>query len=178
MPFIDARHRAAAADVPRVTVLQPTLYLENLTGPWMTPQILADGVVGSPLPGDVPAPWVATDDVAVAVERAIAREAAGSFPLPGDPVTGREIADALGVVLRRPLRWQTITPDEYGDLLRPHLGVQGADGVAARYRALAASPPGPAPDPGPAREALDWAPRELAAWAEQAVAGTVRAAAS
>jgi uncharacterized protein YbjT (DUF2867 family) len=50
VPFIDACHRAAAADVPRVTVLQPTLYLENLTGPWMTPQILADGVVGSPLP--------------------------------------------------------------------------------------------------------------------------------
>jgi uncharacterized protein YbjT (DUF2867 family) len=33
VPFLDARHRAAAADVPRVTVLQPTTYLENLSGP-------------------------------------------------------------------------------------------------------------------------------------------------
>ena len=44
VPPIDASHRAAAADVPRVTVLQPTLYLENLAGPWVAPRIIDDGV--------------------------------------------------------------------------------------------------------------------------------------
>ena len=71
-----------------------------------------------------------------------------------------------------PLRWQTITPDEYGDLLRPHLGDHAADNVAAMYRALAAAPPAPMPDPAPAREALDWAPRDLAAWAARLPAFT------
>jgi uncharacterized protein YbjT (DUF2867 family) len=180
VPFLDARHRVAAADVPRVTVLQPTLYLENVIGPWMTSRILADGIVAYPLPVDVPVPWVATDDVALAVERAISREVAGWFVLPGVPVSGQEIAEAIGDVLGRPLRWQTITPDEYGDLLRPHLGDHAADNVAATYRALAAAPPAPLPDPAPARETLDWAPRDLASWAARLPAFTrvVPAAAS
>ena len=36
VPFVDARHRAASADVPRVTLLQPTTYLENISAPWST----------------------------------------------------------------------------------------------------------------------------------------------
>jgi hypothetical protein len=74
---------------------------------------------------------------------------------------------AIGAVLGRAVRWQTIRPDEYGDMLRPHLGDHAADGVAAVYRNLAATPSAPAPDPAPAREALDWAPRDAAAWARQ-----------
>jgi nucleoside-diphosphate-sugar epimerase len=172
IPFLDARHRVAAANVPRVTVLQPTLYLENVVGPWMTSRILADGIVAYPLPGDVPVPWVGTDDVAVAVERAISRDVTGWFVLPGVPASGQEIAVAIGDRLGRPLRWQTITPDQYGD--------HAADNVAATYRALAAAPPAPMPDPAPAREALDWAPRDLAAWAARLPAFTraVPAAAS
>jgi uncharacterized protein YbjT (DUF2867 family) len=177
VPFIDARHAAAAAAVATVTVLQPTLYLENLTGAWMTPHLL-DGVLSYPLPGQIPIPWVATADVAVAVERAIAREVAGWFALPGVAVTGDEIADAIGAVCARPMRWHTISADEYGEMLRPHLGDHAADGVAAIYRVQAASPPGPAPDPAPAHAALDWLPRLASAWAAQepAFAPTVGAA--
>jgi hypothetical protein len=153
--------------VPRVTVLQPTLYLENLAGPWVAPQIMDDGVVAYPQPDDVPTPWVATDDVAVAVERVITREIAGWFALPGIPVTGQEVAAAIGAVLGRPVRWQTITPDEYGDRLRPHLGDHAADNIAAVYRDLAATPSAPPTDPTPARKAPDWAPRDAAAWARQ-----------
>ena len=79
VPFLDARHLAAAAAVPRVTVLQPTLYLENLSAAWST---VGSGVVAYPLPGDVPVPWVATADVAMAVERVIARAVAGGSRCP------------------------------------------------------------------------------------------------
>ena len=34
VPFIDARLIAAGAHVPRVTLLQPLTYMENLLGPW------------------------------------------------------------------------------------------------------------------------------------------------
>jgi hypothetical protein len=158
--------------VDGVTVLQPTLYLENLAAPWAVPRIVDDGVLAYPLPDDVAFPWVATDDVAVAVERATTQEAPGWFALPGIAATGREIADAIGAVLGRAVRWQTIRPDEYGDMLRPHLGDHAADGVAAVYRNLAATPSVPAPDPALAREALDWVPRDAAAWARQAPAFT------
>jgi nucleoside-diphosphate-sugar epimerase len=176
MPWVDARHRAAAAEVPRVTVLQPTMYLENLNTPWSAERVAHDGVVAYPVPAEAPMRWVATADVAGAVERAIARGVAGWFALPGTAVTGPEVAAALGAALGRPVRWETITPDAFGDLLRPHVGDHAADGTAAFYRMLATMPPPPAPDPAPARAALEWAPRDLATWARETAWPLARAA--
>jgi uncharacterized protein YbjT (DUF2867 family) len=176
VPFLDARHRAAAADVPRVTVLQPTTYLENLTAPWSVERIVRDGVVAYPVPEDAPWTWVATADVAVAIERAIARDVPGWFALPGPVVTGHDLAATVGAAIDRPVRWQTLTPAAYGDRLRPHLGDHAADGTAAVYAMLADSPPSPQPDPAPAREALDWAPRDVRAWALAATWPLARAA--
>ena len=165
VPFLDARHRAAAADVARVTVLEPTSYMENLSAPWAAEQVASEGVLAYPVPVEAPMRWVATADVAVAVEGAIAREAAGRFALPGEPLTGDRTAAALAAALGRPVRWQTISPDEFADRVRPYLGDHAADGTAAVYRMSASAPPPPAPDAGPAREALDWAPRDLETWA-------------
>jgi uncharacterized protein YbjT (DUF2867 family) len=161
VPFLDARLLAAGAAVPRVTVLQPTLYLENISAPWSMGR---DSVISYPIPADVPVPWVATADIAIAAERAITRDVAGWFALPGVPAPGHEVAGAIGRVLGRPMLWQTITPDEFADRARPHLGDHAAEGTAAVYRMHAASPPA-WPDPAPAREALDWAPRDAATWA-------------
>jgi hypothetical protein len=76
----------------------------------------------------------------------------------------------------RPVSWETIDPADYADRMRPHVGDHAADGTAASYRALAAGPLPPAPDPAPARDALGWAPRDAAAWA-RAVAWPVAQAA-
>ena len=168
VPYIDARLRAAAADVQRVTVLQPTTtYMENLSAPWAAARISRDGVVAYPVPPEVPLRWVAIADVAIAVERAISREVAGWFALPGEPLTGHELVDVLGRAIGRGLRWETIAPRELADLLRPFLGDHAADGTAAVYEMIAAAPPAPAPDAGPAREALGWAPRGIEAWASE-----------
>lgn len=176
VPFLDARHRAAAADVERVTVLQPTTYMENLSGPWSAERIMRDSVVGYPVPAEAPLYWVATADVAIAVERALAREVAGWYALPGAPLAGEDVARTLGTVLGRAVRWQSLAPGEYGDRLRPHLGDHAADGTAAVYQMLATTPPPPAPDPGPARGALDWAPRDLEVWARETAWPLARAA--
>jgi nucleoside-diphosphate-sugar epimerase len=176
VPFLDARHRAAAAALPRVTMLQPTTYLENLSAQWSAERIIHDGAIAYPVPGDVPMAWVATADVAAAIERAISREVAGWFALPGPHATGHDVAEAIGAAIGRRVRWHTLTPDEYGELLRPHLGDHAAEGTAAVYRMLAASPPAPAPDQEPARAALDWAPRDVATWAREVAWPLARAA--
>jgi nucleoside-diphosphate-sugar epimerase len=177
VPYIDARLRASAADVQRVTVLQPTTtYMENLSAPWAAARIVRDGVVAYPVPPEAPLRWVATADVAVAVERAISRQVAGWFPLPGDPLTGHELVDALGRAIGRGVRWQTIAPRELADLLRPFLGDHAADGTAAFYEMLASAPPMPLPDAGPAREALGWAPRDVETWAREVTWPLLRAA--
>lgn len=165
VPFLDARHRAATADVARVTLLEPTTYMENLSGAWAAEPIARDGVLGYPLPAEAGIRWVATVDVAVAAERAITRGVAGRFALPGEPMTGDRSAAALAAALGRPVRWRTISPDAFADRLRPYLGDHAAEGTAAVYRMLATAPPPPIPDPGPARAALDWAPRDLETWA-------------
>ena len=139
VPFLDARLLAAAAAVPRVTVLQPmTTYMENLNAAWSAARIVRDGVVAYPVPAEVPLRWVATADVAVAVERALAREVAGWFELPGPALTGYELAEALGGAIGRPVRWQTIAPHVFAELLRPALGDHAADGTAAVYEMAAA----------------------------------------
>jgi nucleoside-diphosphate-sugar epimerase len=167
VPFIDARHIAASADVPLVTLLQPTTYMDNLLAPWSAGAVLDEGVARYPMPADAPLYWVATSDVAQAVLRAIESGVAGWFALPGPTATGHEAAAALGRGLGRPVRWETISPEAFGDLMRPFAGDHAADGTAAVYRMLASQPPGPPLDPGPAREALGWAPRDIETWARE-----------
>ncbi|MDA0163897.1 NmrA family NAD(P)-binding protein [Solirubrobacter ginsenosidimutans] len=167
VPFLDARVHAAAADVPLVTVLLPTAYMENLSAPWSAERLVRDGVVAYPLPAEAPMPWVATADVAAAAVRAVEDAVTGWFALPGVPVTGHEVAAQLGAVLDRELRWEPIAPREFGERLRPFLGDHAAEGTATVYEMLAAAPRGPAPDPAAAREALGWAPRSVAEWASE-----------
>jgi uncharacterized protein YbjT (DUF2867 family) len=167
VPFLDARHVAAAADVPLVTVLQPQIYLDNISAPWSATRVVRDGVIAYPLPGDVPVPRVAYADVARAVERALADGVAGQFALPGPLATGHEVADMVGAALGRAVRWESISPEAFGEMLRPHGGDHAADGTAAVYRMLSEAPPSPAPDGSAARDALGWAPRDAAAWARE-----------
>jgi hypothetical protein len=168
VPFTDARLRAAGAAVPAVTVLQPTMYFENLVGPWLLP-MLHEGVLGYPLPGDSPVPWVANADVAATVARAVTNNVTGWFVLGGRPVCGDEIATAVSSVVGFDVAWRTISADEYRDRLRPHVGAHAAEGIAAGFRQLAAGPSSqPLHGAGSPASVLGWAPRDATAWAQQA----------
>ena len=165
VPFHDARVIAAEADVPVVTVLAPTAYLENLSAPWSARRVLEDGVLAYPVPAEAPLSWVATADVGLAAVRAVAKAIPGRFALPGVTYTGHELAGELGDALGLELRWEMITPREFGERLRPFLGDHAAEGTAAVYELMAAGPTPPAPDPRAAIEALGWEPRRAGQWA-------------
>jgi nucleoside-diphosphate-sugar epimerase len=167
VPFHDARVIASEADVPVVTVLAPTVYLENLSAPWSAERVVRDGVLAYPVGAEAPLAWVATADVGLAAVRAVDDAVAGWFALPGNPYTGHALAAELGGALGLALRWETIAPREFAERLRPHLGDHAADGTAAVYEFMAAAPAPPAPDPRPAIEALGWAPRSAAQWAAE-----------
>jgi NAD(P)H dehydrogenase (quinone) len=162
VPFLDARVIAGEAELPVVTVLAPTTYLENLSAPWST---IADGVIAYPVSAAAPLAWVATADVALAAVRAVEGAVAGRFALPGNVYTGDALAAELGEALGLTLRWEQLAPRDFAERLRPHLGDHAADGTAAVYEMLATTPPPPAPDPQPAIEALGWAPRRAGEWA-------------
>jgi hypothetical protein len=166
MPFQDARVIASEAAVPVVTVLAPTTtYLENLSGPWSAERVARDGVIAYPVPGEATLAWVATADVGLAAARAIEASIPGWFPLTGVWMTGHELAAEIGTAIGRQVRWESIAPREYGELMRPHLGDHAAEGTAAVYEYLATAPAPAPPDPRPAIEALGWEPRRPGEWA-------------
>ena len=160
MPYVDARVELVRA-LDGAAVVEPFgAYMENLAAPWSAP-LVREGVLAYPLPAERPMPWLALADVAERIAAALADGETGRIPMAGPwPLTGEQAAEALGRGAGRPVHWRSLEPAEYGDLLRPHLGDEAADGVADMYAALAA---GPAPAPDPAR--LRVGSSDLESWA-------------
>ncbi len=151
LPYLDARvalARALKEGRSTATLLGPAgPYMENLAAPWSAP-LVSDGVIAHPLPAELPLPWVALADLAEHVAAAV-RGPGHQRRLIGGPraLTGHEAADALSVALARPVRWETIEPAEYEEMLRPHLGDHAAEGLSRNYGALAAGLPLAEPEP-------------------------------
>jgi uncharacterized protein YbjT (DUF2867 family) len=164
VPFVDARHRAASADVPLVTLLQPTVYLENLSAPWST---VLDGVLAYPRPVDTVIQWVATADIARAAAQVLEHGLGGRFSLPGEPLDGHQLAAALAEGLERPVRYEQIAPAAFGERLRPHLGDHAAYGTAAVYELPHF--------PSPPSTLTDWVPTPAGVWAREAFGVTLAA---
>jgi uncharacterized protein YbjT (DUF2867 family) len=160
VPYVDARAELVRA-LEGAAVVEPyAAYMENLSAPWSAP-LVREGVLAYPLPAEHPVPWLALADVAERIAAALAGGETGRIPLTGPwPLTGPQAAEALARAIGRPVRWRSVEPAEYGDMLRPHLGDEAADGIAGMYAALAA---GPAPAPDPAR--LRVGSTDLESWA-------------
>jgi uncharacterized protein YbjT (DUF2867 family) len=166
VPNLDARAeliRALERGPSRATVVQPVApYMENLAAPWSA-GLVRQGILAYPLPAEAPVPWLALDDVADHIAAALAGDEDDRPLICGpQPLTGAQAADALAFALGRPVRWRTVQPAAYGDLLRPHLGDAIADAIAGLYAAQAQAPP-PAPDPALLRVART----DLGSWARE-----------
>jgi uncharacterized protein YbjT (DUF2867 family) len=139
VPFIDARVRLIA-ELPNVVetaaaVGPAAMYAENLAAPWSAP-LVAAGEIRYPLPAETPIPWVTSDDVAAVMVEALTTATPPRVQLVGGPedLTGDQVGAALNA------RWQSVTPDEYEQLMRPYVGPAVAAGVAGSYRNLAPVP--------------------------------------
>lgn len=145
VPFVDAR-AMLWAELPNVVgtvalVAPAVTYAENLAAPWSAP-LIAAGEVRYPLAAEAPVPWVATADVAAVIGEVATAASPAPVQLVAGPadLTGDQLAAELSTGLGHPVGWRTISPDEYEQLLRPHLGPATAAGIAALYRAPAAAP--------------------------------------
>ena len=119
------------------TVLRPTVYMDNLLGPWTAPGIVNDGVLAYPIPATTPTAWLSADDAAALVVAALEREEPVRETLDvGGPeaLTGDEAAERLGQALGRPVRYLALPIDAFEDGLRAALGPETGSAVAATYR--------------------------------------------
>ena len=161
VPFLDARNllRVHLPEVVATVSLVGPLatYQENLAAPWSAP-LVAAGEVVYPLPAEAPIAWLAVDDLADVIAELVTQPAPVAVAVLAGPedLTGPQVAAELSAVVGRPVRWRTLTPPEFADLLRPHLGDAVAAGMAAGYEA-----PPPAPDPAVIRRGST----TLRAWA-------------
>ncbi|MCP2318899.1 Uncharacterized conserved protein YbjT, contains NAD(P)-binding and DUF2867 domains [Nocardia amikacinitolerans] len=170
VPFVDARVLLSAEltrGAEAATVVAPARqYMENLVAPWSAPLVRA-GELAYPLPRELPVPWVALDDLGSTVTDLITATSPPALRIVAGPqmLTGDEVAAELSTVLGHPVRWNSISPEAYREMLAPHLGAEAAAGVAGVYTPQPPEAPTP-PEPDPsalvtgATTLRDWAMRQ------------------
>ncbi|MBO9600857.1 MAG: NmrA family NAD(P)-binding protein [Cohnella sp.] len=118
-------------------VLKPTLYMNNLEGPWTMPGIVNGGIFAYPLGPDIPIAWIsATDAAAYAVEALKSEHFAGSeFTMYGpENLTAVQVADLLSRRLGREVRFHAIPLDDFEAQFSTMIGPANARAITDTYR--------------------------------------------
>ena len=114
-----------ATGIPTI-VLQPALYLENLLPPIFVPRLRGEGVLDyPPLPADLKVQWTSHLDQARIAVAAMARpDLAGCHIEIGTPdaLTGSELAKRVSEWQGRNVRYDPITPAEFGKRVGDAIG--------------------------------------------------------
>jgi uncharacterized protein YbjT (DUF2867 family) len=139
-PMYDSRHDVLDAlrgsGIPTI-VIQPTVYLENLLGPWTRQGIVERDELAYPMPEQLPLGWIATDDVAAFIAAAVERpDLAGSHLIVSgaENLTGPELAARFSAGLGRPIRYREMPVEEFGAFLDAAFGPGAGAAGAAGYR--------------------------------------------
>ncbi|MFN5997219.1 MAG: NmrA family NAD(P)-binding protein [Paracoccaceae bacterium] len=122
--------------------LQPTLYMENLLGPWTAPEVAAASRLAYPIPDTLPLQWISHEDAAAF--------SVSAFALPGHPaeavmicgpetLTGPRMAQSFARALGREISFRPMPPREFGAIMDRVMG-GGGDAVASLYEAVATNP--------------------------------------
>lgn len=106
-----------ATGVP-LTVIRPSLFMDNLLTRWVKPDLLVRGEFIYPHREDLEVSWICLDDVArFMIEALERRELHGATLDVGGPeiLQPGRVAEILSGVLGNPIRYRRITPREFGE---------------------------------------------------------------
>lgn len=120
-------------------ILQPTLYLENLLGPWTLAGLIENDILAYPIASDQPVGWLATQDLASLMVAALERPelAPAQFVISGERnVTGAELAASLSQALKRQITYQTLPLDAMAVTIERLFGPGMSESVLPGYRYL------------------------------------------
>jgi NAD(P)H dehydrogenase (quinone) len=124
-------------------VLRPPLYLDNLLAPWTTQGIRTHRIIRYPLHAERALPWITYCNQARFVARAVNRsDLAGKTYDMADaqPYSGNDVAAAVSAVLQKYIRYESISPEQYGEMVSAHWEDGAGKHVAMLYGHLMDQP--------------------------------------
>lgn len=132
---LEIEDRFASSGLPVVT-FRPVLFMDNLLTRLAKPALVLEGIYRYCQLPDMKATWIAMDDLARFMVAALGRaDLAGERIRLGGPETLSisEVVEVLGQILDKPLRYEYVTPREFGLLSHSALGLVEAKVPKADY---------------------------------------------
>lgn len=154
-------------------IIEPTIYMENMMGPFCAPFITNEKKLAYPTPEAMPIGWIASRDVSAFVVEAIYNTdlKADTFKISGlENLKGNDLASQFSKGIEEEIVYYPQQPKEFGDILKPFVGEAGASSVAAYYESLQNAtqyPPKFNPDMNLILEKLPVQMTSLEQWAKQ-----------
>ncbi len=136
---IDILDYLKSSGLPYV-VIQPSVYAENLLGPWTAPFVKDQKKVAYPTPEKMPVGWVVTKDVAAMIAEAIYKpELAGSiFQVSGlENLTGSQLANKFSLALNDTITFYSMPPKDFGRILDNLFGAGAGKDAEMMYQHIA-----------------------------------------
>ncbi|MGO4105490.1 SDR family oxidoreductase [Leifsonia sp. YAF41] len=147
-------------------VVAPRLYLENLLLPVVAGPAGEEGVLRYPLRTDYPVSWSSHLDVAATVVRLLTDPTlTGTVAVGHHPaLTGADLAAGFAAHLGRDVRFEAVTPAEFGELITPLFGPDASAPVVGLYQALGTQNGNTIAAGNSAQQLLDLHPRSVSEW--------------
>lgn len=162
--LLAVRKILASSSVPSV-VVQPTVFMDNLLGPWSAASIVNEGLFAYPIAPEWPIAWISHHALGEAVVAAARHGQAGLVYRVGGPaaLTANDVARILSSAVGRRVVHVPVPFDDFATKLNRALGAPTGDGVADYYRYLEQRPDALATRDG--SEVLGLAPESFVDWA-------------
>jgi uncharacterized protein YbjT (DUF2867 family) len=135
---LDIQEYLQNSGIPHL-IIQPSVYAENLLGPWTAPFVQQDGLLAYPTPEAMPIGWVATQDVAALVAEALftPQYAGQSWQVSGlENLNGTELAACFSMALGKQIEYYPMPPQEFGRILDGLWGAGAGDAAAGFYQQI------------------------------------------
>ncbi len=135
---IDIAEYLKESGLPHI-IIQPSVYAENLLGPWTAPFVKNESIVTYPTPEEMPIGWIATQDVAALVATAIYSPhlAGQSFQVSGiENLSGNQLAQKFSIALQKEIQYQQMPPKEFGKILDSLFGEGAGKGAETMYQEI------------------------------------------
>ena len=158
--------------VPHITLV-PTVYAENLLGPWNAPAVARLNQVTYPTPADMSLSWLPCQDLASLTVAALERPhlAGSTFHISGiEQLDGNQLAGQFARALGRSISYRPLPPPEFEAILSGFMPAPVAAEVAGGYQKMWDHPeqrPAFTADMRPVLEALPVAMTPMQEWVKQ-----------